>query len=85
MQSPPHPLIDDDNRAQAMRAETALRRDGDPIALRRDDYLVEGDREPEGPTVGARIIHGLQIITIIVIAALSLAIFWVVGLILHIF
>jgi hypothetical protein len=85
MQSQPRPLIDDDRQAQAMRAETALRRDVEPVAPRRDDYLVEGEREPEGPTVGARIIHGLQIITIIVIAALSLAIFWVIGLILHIF
>jgi hypothetical protein len=68
-----------------MRDEAALRRDVDPIAPRKDDYLVEGEQQLEGPTVGARVIHGLQIITIIVIAALSLAVFWVVGLILHIF
>ena len=44
-----------------------------------DDYLVESD-EPSGRrNTAARIVHGLQILLIIVMAVLSLALFWVLG------
>jgi hypothetical protein len=55
------------------------------VAIEHDDYLVVGDVEPDRPGVGARIVHGLQILLILLMAALSFAIFWVVGLLLNIF
>ena len=55
------------------------------VAIARDDYLVMGDPEPDRPGVGARIVHGLQILLILVLAVLSFAIFWVVGLLLNVF
>jgi hypothetical protein len=49
-----------------------------------DDYHIEGERD-DRPTVGARIVHALQILLIIFVAILSLAIFWLLGVIFHIF
>jgi hypothetical protein len=61
-----------------------LRRDDEPISAPTDDYLVEGEEQPNRPTAGARIAHGLQIALIIALAVLSLAIFWVLGLMFNI-
>lgn len=46
------------------------------VALADDDYHVEGNRNADPPSVGARIVHALQILLVIFITALSLAIFW---------
>jgi hypothetical protein len=59
-------------------------RDG-TVAIERDDYLVIGDVEPDRPSVAVRIVHGLQVLLILLMAVLSFAVFWVVGLMLHIF
>jgi|HubBroStandDraft_4_1064222.scaffolds.fasta_scaffold2719110_1 hypothetical protein len=62
-----------------------LRRDADPAGRPLDDYLVEGERQPDGPSIGARFIYGLQVALIIVMAVLSLAVFWLLGLWLNLF
>ena len=49
-----------------------------------DDYLVEGDTAAAGPSAALRIVHGLQIVLIVIMAALSFAIFWLVGLMFNI-
>ena len=58
-----------------------MRQDAEPVPL--DDYHVEGHGDDSPHTVGTRVIHSLQILMILMIAALSFAIFWVVGLMLH--
>jgi hypothetical protein len=63
----------------------AARRNDDAIASSRGDYVIVGDDEADRPTAGSRILHGLQIIMIIVLAVLSFAIFWVIGLLLNVF
>jgi hypothetical protein len=50
-----------------------------------DDYHVEGDDEPLAPSVGARMVQAGQMVLILVLAVLSLAVFWLIGLILNIF
>jgi hypothetical protein len=50
-----------------------------------DDYLVENDEEPIRAPAGARIVQGLQVLLILILAVLSLAVFWMVGLVLNIF
>jgi hypothetical protein len=50
-----------------------------------DDYLVETGAEPARPPVLLQIVRLLQVILFLAIAALSFAIFWMVGLILGIF
>jgi hypothetical protein len=55
-------------------------RSADPISPpRQDDYLVEGEEPSEGWSPATRIINGLQVLLIIVIAVLSLALFWMLG------
>ena len=63
----------------------AMRREADPAGLPADDYLVEGEQEPERPPATLRIVQALQIVLVLVLAALSLAIFWLIGLMLNIF
>jgi hypothetical protein len=63
----------------------AMQRQGNPISAPAGDYLVVGDTDPDRPGIGARIAYGLQIVLIIVLAVLSFAIFWVVGLLLNVF
>lgn len=60
----------------------AMRR-SDPIS-QSDDYLVEGDQPVEQPSVVDRIIHSLQIVLVLVLAVLSLAVFWLLGLLFNI-
>jgi len=78
MQNPTRRIIDRD-------MPPAMRRDVDPIGGPADDYLVVGDTDPDRLGIGARIAYGLQIVLIIVLALLSFAIFWVVGLLLNVF
>jgi hypothetical protein len=57
-------------------------RQPDPIVPRDDDhYLVEGETIVENPSVGARVVHFLQVLLIIVVAILSAAIVWLLGVI----
>lgn len=56
-----------------------------PTAATADDYLVVGRDEPDRPGIGTRIAYGLLFLLIVVLAVLSFAIFWVVGLLLNIF
>jgi hypothetical protein len=66
-------------------AAMTLRRDIDPvIPPPQDDYHVEGHGAILPPSVGIRIIYALQILMILALAALSFAIFWVVGVVLNI-
>jgi hypothetical protein len=62
-----------------------LRREADPTGRPMDDYLVEGERQPAGPSIAARIVYVLQVALIIIMAVLSLAIFWTIGLWLELF
>lgn len=54
------------------------RRNPDPITLD-DDYLVEGEEVSDQPSTAARVVNTLQIVLIIVMAALALAIVWLLG------
>jgi hypothetical protein len=49
-----------------------------------DHYLVESDQAIEQPSAVDRIIHALQLVLIIVLAVLSLAVFWLLGLLFNI-
>jgi len=55
-----------------------------PAGVVDDHYLVEGEELPEQTSVGGRVVHSLQIVMIFVLAVLSLAIFWLLGLVLNI-
>jgi hypothetical protein len=62
-----------------------LRRDAEPTGPLADDYLVEGDAAAEPTrTAGAQIAQALQVLLILVMAALSLGIFWLLALLLNI-
>jgi hypothetical protein len=50
-----------------------------------DDYIVEGGAKPVRPSVSLRIIRVLQFILVVAIAALSLAMCYLVGLLLGVF
>jgi hypothetical protein len=65
--------------------DPALRRGVDPAGRRADDYLVEGEEEFVRPSSGSRIVNALQILLILMLAVLSFAIFWVVGLLFNFF
>ncbi|MBV8776718.1 MAG: hypothetical protein JO032_13595 [Alphaproteobacteria bacterium] len=67
-----------------MQSRTVIERE-EAAAGPASDYLVVGRDEPDPPGIGARIVYGLQIVVILLIALLSFAIFWVVGLLLNIF
>ena len=64
--------------AQVTRAQTERH---DPLG---DDYLIDGEGGAGRPRPIARIARGLQAILFVVLAILSLALFWVVGLMLGI-
>jgi hypothetical protein len=87
MLNPLRRLINRD-RAPPVGGDMALtlRRDVDPIRPRtQDDYLVEGEQQLDQPTAAARLIQTLQILLIIVLAVLSLAVFWMLGLLFNLF
>jgi hypothetical protein len=62
----------------------AMRRDAASGDTATDDYLIVGEEEDERPSAGTRIVHGLQFVLILVLAALSLAVFWLIGMMLNI-
>ena len=64
----------------------SMRRNVDPIGPpRNDDYLVEGDQEIAQPSTAARLVQTLQVLLILVMAVLSFAVFWLLGLLFNIF
>ncbi|MFZ2007513.1 MAG: hypothetical protein WB697_07815 [Stellaceae bacterium] len=56
-------------------------RQPEPVVTRDDDYHVEGETIVENPSIGARVVHSLQILLILVVAILSAAIIWTLGVI----
>jgi hypothetical protein len=87
MRNPLRRLINRDRPLQSGdgMATLTMRRDVDPIRPRAaDDYLVEGDQQVDQPSTAARLIQTLQIVLIVVLAVLSLAVFWLLGLLLNI-
>jgi len=44
-----------------------------------DDYVIEREDERTGPPVSAQIVSGLRVVMVAILAAASLALFWVVG------
>jgi hypothetical protein len=81
--------------ALTLRGRSGIRpmQDGGPLPARvaaegnmlADDYLVEGEDEPAPPTIVDRLISLGQVVLIIVMAVLSLAVVWTLGVILNIF
>ena len=49
---------------------------------RGDDYLVEGEGPSETPPLALRVVRLLQGVVVVVLALLSLAVFWTVGVVL---
>jgi hypothetical protein len=56
-------------------------RAGPPLSAS-DDYLLDTDLEVERPPAGQQAVRLLQAVLFVVIAALSFAVFWMVGLML---
>jgi hypothetical protein len=52
---------------------------------RPDDYFVENESDEDRPRAGLQALRVLQAVLFVVITLLSLAVFWMVGLILGIF
>jgi hypothetical protein len=44
-----------------------------------DDYIIEREDERKGPPVAAQIVTVLRLLLVAILAAASLALFWVVG------
>ncbi|HEY1796930.1 MAG TPA: hypothetical protein VGG57_12515 [Stellaceae bacterium] len=44
-----------------------------------DDYVIEREDERARPPVGAQIVSGVRFVLVLVLACVSLALFWVVG------
>jgi hypothetical protein len=57
---------------------------GDPMASPSDDYLVEGEEVSDRPSAAAQAIQMMQVVVIIIIAVLSLAVFWLLGVVFNI-
>jgi len=51
----------------------------EPIAPLADDYLVEGDEQPNQPSAMLQAVQFLQILLIGFMAVLSLAVFWLIA------
>jgi hypothetical protein len=88
MQSPLRRFINRDRpRRRAANNIAALRMSRDASSINppvEDDYLVEGEELPDQPSIAARVVRTLQFVLIIVLAALSLAVFWLFATILGI-
>jgi hypothetical protein len=55
-----------------------------PAGALSDDYLIEGDGEPNRPSVMLQIVRFLQILLVVLMAVLSLAVFWLIAVMLNI-
>lgn len=62
-----------------------IRPEAERMDPRGDDYLVEGEGPSDKPAVGLQIVRVLQGLLVIVLALLSVAVMWMVGLMLGIF
>jgi hypothetical protein len=54
----------------------------DPLG---DDYLIEGEGPAERSRAGLQIVRGVQAVLVVVLALLSLTMFWMIGLMLGVF
>ncbi|HXC26511.1 MAG TPA: hypothetical protein VNV38_01045 [Stellaceae bacterium] len=65
------------------RIEPMQQAEGPPLAHEPigvpDDYLIEGESIDDRPSTAARVVHALEILLIVVVAALVLTIVWVLG------
>ena len=50
-----------------------------------DDYLVEGEELPVRPTPASQLVQGIQFFLIVLMAVLSLSIFYLLGVVLNLF
>jgi len=64
--------------------QMAMRGAAEPTATLSDDYLVEGDEQPNQPSAMLQAVQFLQVLLIAVMAALSLAVFWLIAVMLNI-
>jgi hypothetical protein len=64
--------------------EMAMRSGADPVATLSDDYLVEGDEQPNQPSAMLQAVQFLQVLLIAVMGVLSLAVFWLIAVMLNI-
>jgi hypothetical protein len=64
--------------------EMAMRGGADPITPLSDDYLVEGDEQSNQPSAMLQVVQFTQILLIAVMAVLSLAVFWMIAVMLNI-
>ena len=64
--------------------EMAMRGGADPIAPLSNDYLVEGHEPPDQPSALLQVAQFLQILLVAVMGVLSLAVFWLIAVMLNI-
>ena len=57
-------------------ARTMMPSDPEPVA---DDYIVEREDELPRVPIGIQIIHVFRVVMVVILAAASLALFWMVG------
>ena len=65
--------------------DTAMRGGAEPIGPRDDDYLIEGSEEPMRPSAAAQVVQLMQVVLIVILAALSFTIFWLLAVMLNLF
>jgi hypothetical protein len=61
-----------------------VRGGAEPIATLSDDYLVEGDEQPNQPSAMLQFVQFAQVLLIAVMAVLSLAVFWLIAVMVNI-
>ena len=64
--------------------EMTMRGGAEPIPALSDDYLVEGDEQPNQPSAMLQVVQFAQVLLIAVMAALSLAVFWLIAVMVNI-
>ena len=67
----------------SMRQAEGPRLSHEPIGIPADDYLIDGREIDDRPSTAARVVHALELLLIVVMAALVLAIVWVLGVVLN--
>jgi hypothetical protein len=64
--------------------ELAMRGGAESVAPLSDDYLVEGDERANRPSAMLQVAQFLRFLLIAIMAALSLAVFWLIAVMLNI-
>jgi hypothetical protein len=64
--------------------DMAMRASLEPTGPRDDDYLIEDGQGPARASVMSRVVRLLQIVLTAILAVLSFAIFWLLGMMLNI-